>query len=893
MSEFTRKKAIHGGSLIFVHNNIKSKNREDITSLSVERITELSCVELEQYIIVCVYRPPMSDFTTFEVILETALKRICVSRKHVVVCGDFNVNLLEESPTCIRLISLFKSFDLHHLFMEPTRITSHSATCLDNVFCNCQHLDKFILNELRSDHCGQKVTFPTSTIVKENKFTYTPITEEFINKFKAGVVAELANIDMSRRDPDVLYNSLFNVVSLEYKNTFKAKTIKKKEKVSFCDWATPGIYISRHKMFELYGMKQYNFDPAFVNYVRKYSRIFKKICAEAKSLFLSKKIQHADNKIKATWKVINNETGRTKPRDNHIELNVDNRLITSSLELAETFNDFFVNIPINTTSSLCSSSVTAETVLRGNVRECDILFSFHYIRPNDIIKTFKSLNSKKTTDLWGISVKIIENIVVEISPYLAAIFNECVDTGIFPNLMKHSKILPLFKNGSKTDPTNFRPISILPAFSKIFEKVILQQLESHFNINKLLHNEQYGFRKNRSTIDAGAALMQHIFSAWENSQDAVGVFCDLSKAFDCVEHLTLLKKLRHYGVKDAALDLVASYLCDRIQRVDINGTTSSGSPVTMGVPQGSILGPFLFLVYINDLPFYVQNFCDIVLFADDTSLIFKVDRRDSVLDKVNSSLARVQDWFTANNLLLNSKKTKCLRFTLPNVKKLSSNIALNDETIDLVESTVFLGITLDRKLQWGAHIECLAGKLSSAAFAVWKVRQLTDVNTARLVYFSYFHSVMSYGILLWGKAADIESIFIIQKRAVRAIYNLGARVSLKDRFKEVDILTVASQYIYENIMFVRKNIDKYTKNADVHTYNTRNSHKLAGSHHRLHKVHNSFAGLSVRFYNKLPLEVMNLPSHKFKITVKNHLMERGYYTLNDFLNDRTPWKKNN
>ena len=161
------------------------------------------------------------------------------------------------------------------------------------------------------------------------------------------------------------------------------------------------------------------------------------------------------------------------------------------------------------------------------------------------------------------SVKVISNIINDIAPHLAVIFNECVDSGTFPNLMKHGKLIPLFKSGDQADLNNYRPVSILPTLSKVFEKVVLNQLLSHFNLNNLLHPDQYGFTKGRNTTDAGAELLKHIFDAWERSKNAIGVFCDLSKAFDCVDHKTLLIKLSHYGIKKVALNLIASYLSDR------------------------------------------------------------------------------------------------------------------------------------------------------------------------------------------------------------------------------------------------------------------------------------------------------------------------------------------
>ncbi|CAH2249251.1 jg21761 [Pararge aegeria aegeria] len=297
----------------------------------------------------------------------------------------------------------------------------------------------------------------------------------------------------------------------------------------------------------------------------------------------------------------------------------------------------------------------------------------------------------------------------------------------------------------------------------------------------------------------------------------------LSKiAFDCVQHETLVRKLHHYGIQGVALDLMSNYLRDRIQKVDVNGKRSNGSVMKIGVPQGSILGPFLFLIYINDLPYLAKDKHGIVLFADDTSLTFKINRRELAFDDVNNSLAKVVQWFEANNLVLNGKKTKCIKFTLPNVKHVKTTVLLNNEELKLEDTTVFLGITLDSKLQWGPHVNNLSNRLSSAAYAVKKIRHMTDVETARLVYFSYFHSIMSYGILLWGNAADISTIFVLQKRAVRSIYKMGPRESLRDKFKDFKIMTVYSQYIFENLMYVHKNISKFKKKCDCNNLNIRN-----------------------------------------------------------------------
>ncbi|CAF4802117.1 unnamed protein product [Pieris macdunnoughi] len=214
---------------------------------------------------------------------------------------------------------------------------------------------------------------------------------------------------------------------------------------------------------------------------------------------------------------------------------------------------------------------------------------------------------------------------------------------------------------------------------------------------------------------------------------------------------------------------------------------------------------------------------------------------------------------------------------------------INGEELNLDDTTVFLGITMDSKLQWSPHINGLAKRLSSAAYAVKKIRSLTDVDTARLVYFSYFHSLMTYGLLLWGHAADVETIFILQKRAIRAIYNLKCRESLRDKFKEINILTFPSQYIYENIMYVYKNSDKFTRIEHTHNVNTRNKRRLQFPRTRLSKVSNSFLGKGILFFNKIPEALLSLPFNKFKKCIKEKLCKKAYYKVNDYLVDKRAW----
>lgn len=889
-SAFCRENFIRGGSLILLNKQIKFKERKDIVHHSVERHIEIACVELEQFIVISTYSPPCATFDTFEKVMEEVLYKLSKSNKQIIISGDFNVDLLENYSLNTRITSLFQSFDLVPTFMEPTRITATSAKCIDNIFTNVKIISKNIISHIQSDHLGQLIKIETQTRQNvKRKITYVPMTIARLEKLKSSLSTKLPNLLYNNDEPNYIYNTFFKEFSNIFNSIYTSKSMMVSDSPKFCEWATAGIYKSRQTLYDLYNEKQYNYSEEFKEKVKKYSKMFKNVCRTAKSLYLSSKIKNSQNKIKATWNIINSETGKVKSYNNVFNLKIGDTAINQDNDVAQAFETFFTDIPVSTTKSLNSSHIIAESLLKDNLPECSIQFKFDYVNNNDIIKAFKLINVKKTTDLWGVSVSVVKPVINIIAPELALIFNQCIDCGVFPDLMKHSKITPLFKSGSHSDPSNFRPISVLPTFSKIFEKLILIQLQSHFNTNNLLDNKQFGFTKGRSTTDASVELISHIFHAWEESRDALGIFCDLSKAFDCVHHETLIRKLHHYGIRGAALDLLTSYLYDRIQRVDVNGKRSPGSVVTMGVPQGSILGPFLFLIYINDLPQLVRDDHEIVLFADDTSLLFKLKRRQNNFDDVNNAISKVVEWFNVNNLLLNGKKTKCIRFILPNVLQVAANVKVKDEQIDLVDTTKFLGITLDNKLQWGPHIDTLSKRLSSAAYAVKKIRLLTDVDTARLVYFSYFHSIMSYGILLWGSAADINTVFVLQKRAVRAIYNMGPRESLRNKFKEINIMTVPCQYLYENLMYVRKNINLFKKNSDNHDVNTRNKDKLAVPTIRLTKVSKSFKGQCVRFYNKVPSDVQSLSISKFKNLIKRKLCEKAYYKISEYLDDKSAW----
>jgi hypothetical protein len=416
------------------------------------------------------------------------------------------------------------------------------------------------------------------------------------------------------------------------------------------------------------------------------------------------------------------------------------------------------------------------------------------------------------------------------------------------------------------------------------EKAVALQLIHFLKINNVLHSQQYGFQQNKSTRDAMISLTEKVLKALDEGCDTYGIFCDLSKAFDCVDHSILCTKLMHYGIHGCEQEFFKSYLSNRSQITEINNMRSDMTEIKNGVPQGSILGPLLFILYVNDLPEIIRERGEIVMYADDTSLLIKRKNHDEhIAGNVAKVLDDVSQWFDSNKLILNMTKTNAMCFSLRPRNDAITDDVLTDKSINIVNDCKFLGIMMDSKLQWSTHIQQLCGRLSSAVFAIKKIKDICGSKTAKMVYFSYFHSVMVYGLVVWGGGADFCRVFTLQKRAVRAILGLQPRDSCRYAFKDLGIPTLASAYIHECILFARRGLGSTPLNSDHHNYDTRRKEEIRPIQHRLAKLSRSFLCRGVRFYNKLPQNIKSRDDEGFQREMKSYLVDKCYYSVDEML----------
>ena len=325
--------------------------------------------------------------------------------------------------------------------------------------------------------------------------------------------------------------------------------------------------------------------------------------------------------MKKTWRIINETLGKTNQKNNlPIFIEHNNTLITDPNRISNTFNDYFANIGSDLASNICADG-NNEMYKQYLLTQSQCTCKFEKIHEDDILKIINKMDNKSSSGYDMFSNKIIKAIKNEISKPLTLIINQMLESGIFPDSLKIAKIIPLYKKGNINSITNYRPISLLPTLSKVFERVIFNQLYLYLDHNNLLSEEQYGFRANHSAELAAIKLADYIVQEIDRKLTPVNIYIDLSKAFDTLNFDILFYKLHYYGITDIALKLLKSYMSNRKQYVKYNVNESGFKEIKTGVPQGSILGPLLFSIYINDLS-TISNTLKFIMYADDTTIYF-------------------------------------------------------------------------------------------------------------------------------------------------------------------------------------------------------------------------------------------------------------------------------
>ena len=551
---------------------------------------------------------------------------------------------------------------------------------------------------------------------------------------------------------------------------------------------------------------------------------------------------------------------------------VNNKVLTDKKEISNTFNDFFVNVGEDLSKKLPNNG-DYQQYLNAPINNSMYLEN---VTKEELAKVISKLLKKKSCGPDSIAIAIIQKCPEIIDPFLHVI-QLSFKTGVVPDNMKIAKVIPIHKKNEKYIPGNYRPISLLNSFSKILEKLMSARLRSFLQKYKILYECQFGFREGYSTNLALIDIYERIQDTIDSGNFVMGIYIDLRKAFDTVDHKILLKKMHHYGIRGTVNTWFKSYLENRKQYVSVNGVDSQTKVICTGVPQGSVLGPLLFLLYVNDIAKAVRNTSvKIMLFADDTNVFIQGPNIRMVKKVAEQVMTHLTNWFKNNKLTLNVDKTQFSIFKSGN-KNIPADCEMlnfNGNVVRRVEQALYLGAMLDEKLNWKTHVTTLITKLVKYASSFKLISKMIPKKCKRQLYFAYVYSQIQYAIEVYGHTAkqNIKKIQVLQNRILKILYSKDWYTSTDTLHKELDLLKVEDIFKLKVVHFTfqqRKGLlpnifDSYfSKNENVHDHRTRQSHKLHLPRTQGKIGQKTMKVLGVNLYNGLP---ENITSSE---TVKN------------------------
>ena len=805
-----------GGVMIYVHKSLKAKQILRMSEV-INDIYECVTVEIEtergsNIIISCLYRTPGSNIDMFTDKLEGLLQNLNHKKSYYLV-GDFNINLLnfEKHQGTNNFIDKLSSNGIFPLINRPTRITLESFTLIDNIYTNelKRHKSGVLINDI-SDHLPVFMILSSHYYLKRNKHQNIfkrSIREENLTELQHKLSTYNWDTVTQCTNVNAAYSKFIAVVKDFFDQACPLRKINSKKRPNQ-PWLNKGLLNSCKKQKLLYKRFLKHRTVVSENKYKTYKNKLTSLKRICKKEYFSKLLENNKDNVKNTWRVLNSLINKQFKCSEYPDTfkDDDGLFVKGDKNIANKFNSFFTNVGPKLASKI--KHVKNKDIYNYLGDTNDNSMYLPPVNERDVLNTVGECKAKASEDVDNLSMHIIKHIINSVTEPFTHICNLSFENGVVPDLMKISKIVPLFKSGEKNDFTNYRPVALLPQFSKILEKLFCKRLTEFIDKYKLISDSQYGFRSNRSTSLAILDLIEELTSALDDNKYTIGVFIDLRKAFDTIDHGLLLKKMEHLGIRGVVNNWLSSYLNNRKQYVEINNVSSDLQNIICGVPQGSVLGPILFIMYINDIC-NASDLLKMVLFADDTNLFRSSYDLNSLCEQVSVELSKLNNWFNVNKLSLNVSKTNFIVFCGKKEIK-DINIKINNENIERVYSTKFLGVIIDSKLTWKDHIHKLKTRLSKCISILYKCNSVIEISTLRTLYCSLFLPHINYCCEIWGLATDslLKSIIMLQKRAIRIISKERKYAHTRNLFYNLKLLRFKDLVKLKTslVMFKAKNV---------------------------------------------------------------------------------------